>query len=69
MATRHKGNSVTTADQKYILRFEEPDHRERIKQQARMEKRSLNRQLLLLIEAGERALYPKPPRPQKDQQR
>lgn len=46
------------ADEKYILRFEQPGHRERLKQQAEEAKRSLNKQLLLLLEAGERTLYP-----------
>lgn len=45
-------------NQKYILRFEQPGHRNRLKEQAAAAKRSLNRQLLLLLEAGERALYP-----------
>lgn len=53
------------ADQKYILRFEEPGHRERLKQQAIDAKRSLNRQLLLLLEAGERVLYPHQPQCRK----
>lgn len=52
--------------QKYILRFEEPGHRDRLKQQAADAKRSLNRQLLLLIEAGERALYPRQSIQQKE---
>lgn len=45
-------------DEKYILRFEQAGHRGRIKQQAVRAKRSLNAQLLMLIEAGEQALYP-----------
>lgn len=40
-------------DEKYILRFEVPGHRDRIKEQAVRAKRSLNKQLLILIEAGE----------------
>lgn len=59
---------MKTADQKYILRFEEPGHRERLKGQAVAAKRSLNRQLLLLLEAGERALYPQQTIQQKGQQ-
>ncbi len=43
-------------DQKYILRFERAGHRDQIKQQAAQAKRSLNKQLLILIEAGEQAL-------------
>lgn len=49
---------MTQTNQKYILRFEEAGHRDRLKGQAIAAKRSLNRQLLLLLEAGERALYP-----------
>ena len=69
MATRHnlhiwrlaiKGNIVKQVDEKYILRFEQPGHRKRIKQQAAQAKRSLNKQLLVLIEAGEKALHTKP---------
>lgn len=41
---------------RYILRFETPGHRERIKEQAALAKRSLNKQILILIEAGEIAL-------------
>ncbi|GAA3997167.1 hypothetical protein GCM10022279_21040 [Comamonas faecalis] len=41
---------------KYILRFENPGHRARLKAQAAIEKRTLNKQILILIEAGERAL-------------
>jgi hypothetical protein len=52
---------VKNANQKYILRFEDPGHRDRLKGQAVAAKRSLNRQLLLLLEAGERALYPQRP--------
>ncbi|MES2187981.1 MAG: hypothetical protein V4505_25745 [Pseudomonadota bacterium] len=40
-------------DEKYILRFETPGHRARIKAQAKRDKRTLNKQLLMLIEAGE----------------
>lgn len=54
--------------QKYILRFEEPGHRDRLKQQATDAKRSLNRQLLLLIEAGERAMYQRQPLQKKNGQ-
>lgn len=46
--------------EKYILRFEQPGHRDRLKAQATREKRSLNKQILTLIEAGEAALYPAP---------
>lgn len=49
------------ADEKYILRFEQPGHRDRIKQQAAQAKRSLNKQLLVLIEAGEQALRTQQP--------
>lgn len=41
---------------KYILRFDAPGHRERLKQQAATAKRSLNRHILLLLEVGERAI-------------
>ncbi|WP_448868977.1 hypothetical protein [Delftia acidovorans] len=40
------------ADQ-YVLRFEKPGQRQRLKEQAKQHKRSLNNYLLLLIEAGE----------------
>ncbi|WP_213957134.1 hypothetical protein [Variovorax sp. dw_954] len=38
---------------KYVLRFEHPGHRERVKQMAAVQKRSLNKQILTLIEGGE----------------
>lgn len=41
---------------KYVLRFEKPGHRERLKELAAREKRSLNKQILSLIEAGEKAV-------------
>lgn len=41
------------AKDRYILRFERPGHREQLKAMAAREKRSLNKQILLLIEAGE----------------
>lgn len=44
------------ADQ-YVLRFCEAGHRQRIKAQAKLEKRSLNNHLLILLEAGEKAIY------------
>lgn len=56
------------ADEKYILRFEQPGHRDRIKQQAAQAKRSLNKQLLVLIEAGEEALRTQQPTTPKEQQ-
>tara|TARA_R110002049_G_scaffold94635_8_gene232814 strand:+ start:1279 stop:1464 length:186 start_codon:yes stop_codon:yes gene_type:complete len=43
---------------KYILRFETPGHRARLKALAEREKRTLNKQILALIEAGEATLYP-----------
>lgn len=43
------------ADQ-YVLRFEKPGQRQRLKDQAKQHKRSLNNYLLLLIEAGEAAI-------------
>lgn len=49
-----------TADQKadkYIIRFDQPGQRDRLKQQATQDKRSLNKHILVLIEAGERAIY------------
>lgn len=39
---------------RYILRFEQSGHRARLKEMAAREKRSLNKQLLILIEAGEK---------------
>lgn len=41
---------------KYILRFDCPGHRDRLKEAAAKEKRTLNKHLLALIEAGERAI-------------
>ena len=40
---------------KYILRFSRPGHRDQIKIAAIQAKRTLNQQLLFLIEAGEKA--------------
>lgn len=40
----------------YVLRFCEAGHRQRLKAQAKLEKRSLNNYLLLLLEAGEKAI-------------
>lgn len=45
------------AGDKYILRFEKPGHRDRLKALAEAEKRSLNKQILILLEAGEKAQY------------
>lgn len=42
---------------RYILRFEQPGHRARLKEMAAREKRSLNKQLLILIEEGEKAAH------------
>lgn len=50
-----KAAPSTLAD-KYVLRFERSGHRDELKALAKREKRSLNQQLLLLIEAGQRAL-------------
>lgn len=44
------------ADQ-YVLRFCEAGHRQRLKAQAKLEKRSLNNYLLILLEAGEKAIH------------
>lgn len=41
---------------KFMLRFDDPTHRERLKVQADKAKRSLNKHLLLLVEEGEKAL-------------
>lgn len=38
---------------KYVLRFEQDGHRDRLKEMATRGKRSLNKQILLLIELGE----------------
>jgi len=51
---------LTKKDQigeKYILRFEKPGHRDRLKNLAAAEKRSLNKQILILLEAGEKAQF------------
>ncbi|THF64261.1 hypothetical protein [Pseudothauera rhizosphaerae] len=48
----------TRNEDKYILRFEQPGHRDRLKELAAREKRSLNKQILVLIDAGEAAMYP-----------
>ena len=39
----------------YVIRFYEEGHRQRLKAQAKLEKRSLNNHLLILLEAGEKA--------------
>ncbi|HWT21671.1 MAG TPA: hypothetical protein VN280_22440 [Variovorax sp.] len=49
-------NDQPRKDDKYILRFENHGHRDRLKDQAAHAKRSLNKHLLLLIEAGEATL-------------
>lgn len=49
---------VRQSGEKYILRFEQPGHRARLKALAEREKRTLNKQILTLIEAGEAAMYP-----------
>lgn len=43
------------ADQ-YVIRFFEDGQRQRLKEQAKREKRSLNSHLLVLLEAGEKAM-------------
>lgn len=50
-------NARKTADQ-YVVRFEQPGHRDRLKIQAIQGKRSLNKHILFLIEAGEKAQQP-----------
>lgn len=50
--------SATKSVGRFVLRFTHPDHHARLKALAERERRSLNAQLLLLIEAGESALYP-----------
>lgn len=47
--------TVQKADQ-YVLRFCESGQRQRLKAQAKAAKRSLNNYLLILIEAGEKAI-------------
>lgn len=42
--------------QKVMLRFEKHGHRDRLKALAAREKRSLNKQILVLIEAGEASI-------------
>lgn len=42
--------------EKFIVRFDQPGHRERLKKLAVEAKRSLNKQILVLIEAGEKAV-------------
>ncbi len=41
---------------RYILRFEQPGQSERLKTMAGLAKRSLNKQILVLIEEGEASL-------------
>lgn len=48
-------SSQPRADQ-YVLKFGAPGQRQRLKEQAKRQKRSLNNYLLLLIEAGERVV-------------
>lgn len=50
--------AASKSPDRYILRFEQPGHRDRLKALAAREKRSLNKQILTLVEAGEAALYP-----------
>lgn len=53
-----KGHDVSkqiSRGDKYVLRFEHLEHRDRIKALAARQKRSLNKQLLELIEGGETA--------------
>lgn len=45
---------------KYVLRFTQPGHRDRLKAQAAIGRRSLNQHLLLLIEEGEKAVIKEP---------
>ena len=45
-----------SSSEQFVLRFDRIGHREAIKQEAAKNKRSLNKQLLILIEAGEKAL-------------
>ena len=53
-ATPDQATARKTADQ-YVVRFEKPGHRDRLKIQAIQGKRSLNKHILFLIEAGEKA--------------
>ena len=41
---------------RFMLRFDDPEHRGRLKLQANKAKRSLNKHILLLVEEGEKAL-------------
>jgi len=45
-----------TISEQFVLRFDRPGHRDSIKLEAVKNKRSLNKQILILIEAGEKAL-------------
>lgn len=49
--------SASKRPDQYVLRFEKDGHRDSLKIQAIQAKRSLNKQILLLIEAGERAMH------------
>jgi len=51
------------AQDKYVVRFSQPGHRDRLKAQATIARRSLNQHILLLLEAGEKAISPKEPTP------
>ena len=42
--------------EKFIIRFERAGHREELKRQAAAAKRSLNKEILFLIEAGQAAI-------------
>lgn len=53
-ANQAPGTASRTSDQ-YVLRFETPGHRDRLKIQAIQGKRSLNKHILFLIEEGEKA--------------
>lgn len=41
---------------RFLVRFHRPGHRDALKVQAAQQKRSLNSQILLLIEAGEASI-------------
>lgn len=52
----HTQESPSRQAPRFMLRFDDPGHRGRLKSQADKAKRSLNKHILLLVEEGERAL-------------
>lgn len=50
----------STTQDKYVIRFNQPGHRDRLKAQAALARRSLNQHILLLLEEGEKVVTKEP---------